>query len=101
MFQEPHLMISHQFYNALNNLTKEAIYMGIPLVHNAPPYKEVGYYYEDYDALTATELTKEAINIHSPKKAAQQGQEFLNGYSIYNLSIQETYQKLLEDVLKK
>ena len=48
IFDKPHILLGHQVENELNNLYKEAIYMGIPLVTNSPPYSSVTYNFEGF-----------------------------------------------------
>lgn len=47
------IILSHQFYNELNYVYLEAMHYGHPLVHNSEPFKEYGYFYEEYNIIDA------------------------------------------------
>lgn len=49
IFKSPGILLSHQENCGLNYIYLEAIYMGIPWVHNSPYFKGDGYYYNDKD----------------------------------------------------
>ena len=62
----PHaeVMLSHQWENALNYTYYEALHGGFPLVHNSPFLKHLGYYYEDFDVISAADALQRAIVEH-------------------------------------
>ena len=95
IFDQPHVLLGHQVDNELNYLYNEAIYMGIPLVCNAPPYAEVSYFYNDLNAKEAATAIQLAIDKHEPAKVIEKGQKFLNQYSISNSDVQKCYEHLL------
>ena len=71
-YKFPHLIkkgisgtiVSHQTFNALNYLQLEAMYLGIPFVHNSPFFKNHGYYYEDFNAKQGARQLHLAITCH-------------------------------------
>lgn len=56
------IVISHQMYNPLNNLTLEVGWLGYPLIHNSPLCRNIGYYYEGFDVKQGAEQLVRAIN---------------------------------------
>jgi hypothetical protein len=54
-------LLTHQHMNALNYVYLEALYLGIPLVHNSEYFKETGYYYEGFDVVSGSIALKKAI----------------------------------------
>ncbi len=44
------IVVTHQWENGLNYLYYDALYGRYPLVHNSPFLKDVGYFYEGFDA---------------------------------------------------
>jgi hypothetical protein len=57
-------IISHQFYNDLNYSHLEALYLGIPLIHNSKALSDVGYYYPKFDVEMGANQLKSAIQNH-------------------------------------
>lgn len=56
LFNHTDIVLSHQRDLALNYLYFDAAWLGFPVVHNAHFVKELGYYYEDFDAEQAANL---------------------------------------------
>jgi hypothetical protein len=70
----PFLVISHQLNNPWNYLYYEMWNYGIPLVHNSPDFKHLGYYYSDSDVeegaqavLNAAQYYEQLLPIQRPK----------------------------------
>ena len=61
------IVVSHQWDNPLNYAYLDALYMGYPLVHNAPMVQDGGYYYDDFNIIDASEKILEAIRNHDRK----------------------------------
>ena len=57
-------IVSHQHYNELNYVYLEALHYNIPLIHNSPFFKDVGYYYDEFNISEGKEALKEAILTH-------------------------------------
>jgi hypothetical protein len=57
-------VVSHQWENAQNYLYYEALYGGYPLVHNSPMFKDIGYYYPDFDCAAGGRAILEAFDKH-------------------------------------
>lgn len=78
------IILSHQFYNELNYLYLEAIYYNFPLIHNSPPFKDYGYYYQDFNIADATSMILKCIKDQDrwPKTTPDKGLEIIKTYSI-------------------
>jgi uncharacterized Fe-S cluster protein YjdI len=99
IFVKPDILLTHQVDNELNYLTNEALNMGIPVVHNSPPYKDFGYYYPDMNVDDGVEQILNVIANHDPVKDIEKNEEFLKGFSIYNKDVQDEYTRLLSLVI--
>jgi hypothetical protein len=95
VFIKPDILLTHQVDNELNNIYKEALYMGIPLVHNSPAYKDYGYYYPDMNVDDGVSQILNVISNHNPLKDIEKNERFLKRFSIYNKDIQSEYKRLL------
>ena len=96
VFKKPDVMLSHQWMNELNYTYCEALYKGIPLVHNSPAISEVGYYYPDFDVKAGAEQLQLALRSLPLEAELTRSRHFLNRYSIHNKDNQTTYRSLLK-----
>ena len=92
-------VVSHQMYNQLNYSHLEALYLGVPLIHNSPMLENLGYYYPEFDVEMGAKQLKNAIQNHASiiqayKKDAQQ---FLDSCSPYTIENTQTYLRLIEN----
>ena len=99
VFDHPHVMIGCQHYNGLNYLYMEALYMGVPLVHNSEHLIDVGYYYPEFDVRTGKLQTLKALTEHDFDKSLVANDEFLYRFSIDNPITQNRYRLLLEQAM--
>lgn len=101
VFSYPDILLSHQWKNALNYLSLEALYHNIPLVHNSEFLQEVGYFYPDFDVTKGAEALLDGITHHKDNFAQQQNknQSFLHQFSITSKTRQKEYQELIEKLL--
>lgn len=60
LFTHTDILLSHQRDLELNYLYFDAAWLGVPVVHNASMVKELGYYYEGWDADQAVD---QVINV--------------------------------------
>ena len=96
------VLLSHQHCCALNYVFLEALYLNIPLVHNSPFFKEVGYYYEGFDVVSASSQLEKALeNRRLDKVNGEKTEEHLRKYSPENPNNINGYIKLIEDILTK
>lgn len=94
------ILLSHQHCNALNYIYLEALYCGIPMVHNSPYFKEAGYYYEEFDIKTGAEQLLKALK-ESKSEEEQTRDYYLWKHSPENPKNINGYVDLIEEVLKK
>jgi len=96
-------IISNQFYNDLNYLQLEAMYLGYPIIHNSKPFMEYGYYYEGLDAYTGSRQLEIALKTHKntflDKRAYERKKVYQ--YHPFNSKNIEGYAKLIEDLVEK
>jgi hypothetical protein len=94
-------VVTHQWENDLNYLYWDVLYLGWPLIHNSPAFREVGYYYPEFDPQTGGEVLREAL----PQHAARWSQtrpavlEALWRYNIDNAQVQREHADLLEQLM--
>jgi len=93
-------LLTHQHYNALNYTYLEALYLGIPLVHNSPYFKDAGYYYEEFDIHTGATRLEEAVASEdlNYKEAAK---EYVFQHSPENPKNIQGYVDLIEELFSQ
>lgn len=91
-------IVSHQYDNDLNYAHFEALYMGIPLVHNSEALIDQAYYYPRFDVGMGSKQLYNAIqNHHSVEKDYMHyGREFVSKYSPYNPDILAQYAEMIK-----
>ena len=101
IFKKPDILLGFQHDNELNNLYKEAIYMGIPFVHNSPAYAEVGFYYPELEVHKGADQVLKAIGETGPlnEKVVERDRNFLHRFSIHNPQVQQAYKMLLDQLM--
>jgi hypothetical protein len=94
-------IISHQFYNALNYLQLEAMYLGIPFVHNSHYFKDHGYYYEGYNAKDGAKQLEMALKTHKNNYEYLRERDRKRVYDFHpdNSRNIEGYSRLIEDLV--
>jgi Protein of unknown function (DUF2827) len=78
------IVLTHQWENGLNYLYYDVLYGKYPLVHNSVFLKDVGYYYEDFNATQGAERLIESMTNHDEEKYAIQCAKELEKVDIYN-----------------
>jgi len=99
VFKQPDVLLSFQRDNALNYLSNEALYKGIPFVHNSEMMQDVGYYYPDYRIQSGVEALRQALSAGYSESITHENRRFLQRYSIHNRVVQQQYHDLLKEVL--
>jgi hypothetical protein len=99
VFKERDILIGHQMGCELNYLYMEALYRNIPLVHNSPTYRSVGYYYEDCEVFEGREQLKAAILDEQLEDAHRANLAFLSQYSISNKKVQTEYMAMINQLM--
>lgn len=94
------VIVSHHYDNDLNYAHLEALYMGIPLVHNSETLADHGYFYPKFDVSIGAKQLYVAIHNHEEvhDEYMLRGREFIKkSFSPYNSDIMQTYQQMLEE----
>jgi len=99
VFKERDVLIGHQMGCELNYLYMEALYRNIPLVHNSPAYRDVGYYYEDCEVFEGQKQLKAAIADENPEDTYRSNLAFLKQYSISSKKVQDAYISMINSVI--
>ena len=91
-------IVSHQIENELNYLYFEALYLGLPLIHNSEALSDFGYYYPKNDIQMAAKQVKNAFLNHEEQLNSYKGdvQRLFQKHSPYNASNINGYMSLLE-----
>lgn len=98
-FQKRDILLGHQMGCELNYLYLEALWKGVPLVHNSPAFQEVGYYYPDCEVMQGSDQCLRAIRDRSVVANQRHNRAFMRRYSIHNKSVQSQYRDLITEVL--
>ena len=101
LFSHTDIVLSHQRDLALNYLYFDAAWLGFPVVHNAHFVKELGYYYEEFDAEQAANLLVEvAKNFDSQKdEYLKKSREYISKFLPTQKENVEGYEQLIEKAL--
>ena len=97
------IILSHQLKCELNYLYLEALYLGLPLLHNSPMISDYGYFYPDSNIKVAEKKIEYIIECHQTELGNYQRQSSslfnkFNPLNPLNLSIyQEIIRHLLSD----
>lgn len=96
-------IVSHQFYNALNYLQLEAMYLGIPFVHNSDYFRDHGYYYEGFNAKDGAKQLEMALKTHKNNYEYLRERDRKRVYDFHpdNSKNIEGYAKLIENLVSK
>lgn len=94
--QKCQVILSHQLMNELNYIYLEAIYLGIPVVHNSEALKDVGFYYPDYDTQQGAKALSFAIDSYKQNYDLTDNKKILYQFSPKNPYIIEQYKKLFK-----
>lgn len=90
--------ICHQWNNQYNYMALEFAYAGFPFVHNAPDWRDLGYYYEGNDIEKGLATLNQALQHHSMNfeiyKANTEAVRWR--HSPYNPDVQKEWRKLIE-----
>jgi len=91
-------VVAHQWENELNYHYWDSLYGGFPLIHNSDAFKDVGYYYPNFDARRGGEVLIDALVNHENNLPSYKRQvaKLLWTFSIDNPEVQESYHDLLQ-----
>lgn len=94
---ETDVVISHQLFNPLNNLTLEIAWLGYPLLHNSELCSELGYFYEKFNIEQAVELLLTIMKEHDENWEGYRdsNRAHINRYLPTNPELIQAYDDLL------
>ena len=102
LFNHTDIVLCHQRDLALNYLYFDAAWLGFPVVHNAHMVKELGYYYEGFDAeAAADQLVYVAKNFDNEKaEYLKKSREYISKFLPDHPRNVKGYEKLIAQVMK-
>lgn len=97
------IILSHQISCSLNNLYFDALYLGLPLLHNSSILSKYGYYYADYDINNAVDKIDYIIKNHQicHEEYIENCKELLYAYNPKNPKNLNFYQETINALLSK
>lgn len=98
VFSKPGVLLGFQYQNGLNYLYNEALYCGVPLVHNSEFLQEVGYYYSEFDIKGGATQLENALATGFDQQQLEKNRQFLTRFSVSNPKIQTEYQHLIDSL---
>ena len=89
--------VLHQYNNQYNYMTLEYLHAGFPVVHNAPDWSDVGYYYEGNSPEAGAAALERSLAQHGNSlERYKAGAEALRWrHSPYNPDVQKAWAELL------
>lgn len=94
------LVFSWQMHNPLNYLYLDVAWMGYPIVHNGSICKDVGYFYNEFDAQEASDILIHAIETHHTNSDyMSKNRQIISRYLPTNEVLINQYKELVEDAL--
>lgn len=89
--------IGHQWNNQYNYMALEFAHAGFPFIHNAPDWRDLGYYYEGNNIDEGLKSLNKAIQAHSTDLEMYRARTEVVRWrhSPYNPQVQEVWSKLL------
>lgn len=100
IFSKAGIVLSHHVHNSLNYTTLEALFLGLPIIHNSD-HIEAGYRYKGFNVQDAGDQLNRALNSHEDNLGAytEEANEALWKYSTENPQNVQGYLDLIEEVV--
>jgi hypothetical protein len=100
--QHAYAVVAHQWENSLNYNYWDVLYGGFPLIHNSGAFKEVGYYYPDFDPQEGGRVLVDALLNHGTRlnEYKSRASQLLWKFSVDNPDVQRKYHDLLQLLFK-
>jgi len=98
MIEYPHaIAICHQWNNQYNYMTLEYLVAGFPVIHNAPDWHDIGYYYKEHNISegSAALLRVQTQHASSIERYRASAETLRWRHSPYNPEVQRAWQELL------
>jgi hypothetical protein len=98
--QHADVIVSHQLLNPLNYLYLDAVYMGYPILHNAPLCKDLGYYYEGSNTKEGGKMLNYILKHHDEniEEYDKRNDQVLNRYFAENEELISMYDLLIDNL---
>ena len=93
-------VLSCQMFNEQNYVYAETLFYKRLLIHNSPLFKDVGYYYPEFDANEGAEKLIDAVYNFNQVNNIEAYENKLDELSIYNKKNQDKARELIESVIK-
>jgi len=93
-------IVSTQLFNEQNYVYLETLFYKRLLIHNSPLFKDVGYYYPEFNINIGSDQLLDAIQNFDQVKHIESYETKLEEVSIYNEKVQEKTRELIESVIK-
>jgi hypothetical protein len=93
-------IVSSQLFNEQNYVYLETLFYKRALIHNSPIFKDVGYYYPEFNVNIGSDQLLDVIQNFDQRKHADAYESKLEEVSIYNKDNQEKTRELIESVIK-
>lgn len=85
-FSSPGILLGYHHNNGLNYLYCEAMYTGVPLIHNSAELgKDVGLYYEDADVAECADRIEQAVAEFSKGTFSAENPEYLRRLETFSI----------------
>ena len=94
------IILSHNIHCSLNNLYFDALYLGLPLLHNSSKFSQYGYYYSDSDIHYAVDRIDYIIKNHHILflQYIQQAKEVISEYNPSNPKNLDVYKEAITNL---
>jgi hypothetical protein len=98
IFGVSNVLVSHQLYNGLNYTYLEALYLGMPVIHNSKYIKDAGYYFPTFNINKGAEKLHKALLKHDESLESYKlsGKKVIERFSPDNPSVRSRYQSLFQ-----
>lgn len=93
-------IVSTQLFNEQNYVYLETLFYKRALIHNSPLFKEVGYYYPEFNINLGSDQLLSVMEDFDQLKHVESYEAKLEEVSIYNEKNQDKTRELIESVLK-
>lgn len=88
-------VVTNQLVDMYNYTYFETLFLNRPLIHNSKLYKDVGYYYPDFEIIKSSKLLIKAIKDFDLEASLKINKEFLNKFSTDNLENQDKIKNII------
>jgi len=95
------IAVSHQWGNPLNYLYFDLAWMGWPIIHNAHLCKNVGYFYDDFKLIEASNILNDVINNHDKfyLEYLEKNRKAIDVFLPNNDKLKNHYKMLIEELI--